>query len=224
DAGQDGQSLLLGYIAQRIQLITEPPGLVEVLAQVNLAELVPQLHGPVVQATDDIQQVVGELSQTPSRLRVDDATGLQSADDGLDEPSQETRVGLGKGCARQAAKVRRDVARLEPGRTQELQHRGRPAAQHVPWDDRLSTVDDAGDLIGRPPTGPWRAELESRQAEDTPDVARPVYVKRMRLWRRIELAEVFNEHRLHLGYELGECPLANLGEFSPKRVPVMQHG
>src|SRR5690606_25311168 len=72
DAGQDSQSLLLGYIAQRLQLVAEPPGLVEVLAQVNLAELVPQLLSPVVQAADDAQQVVGERSQTPSRLRVDD--------------------------------------------------------------------------------------------------------------------------------------------------------
>src|SRR5690606_2466716 len=154
----------------------------------DLPELIPQLLSPVVQAADDAQQVVGELSQPPSRLRVDDAPRLQSADDGLDEPGQEARVGVGKGCARQAAKGRRDVALLEPGRAQELQHRGRSAAQHVPRDDSLAAMDDAGDLIRGAPAGPWRAGLVSRQAEDTSDVARPVDVKRMRLWRRIELA------------------------------------
>src|SRR5690606_31092418 len=118
---------------------------------------------------------------------------------------------------------RRDVARLEPRRAQELQHRGRPAAQHVPWDDRLSTVDDAGDFIGRSPTGPWRAGLVPRQAENAPDVARPVNVKRVCLWRRIELAEVANEHRLHLGRQLGECPLANLGELPLELVPIPRH-
>src|SRR5690606_6307327 len=116
DAGQDGQSLLLGYIAQRLELVAEPPGLVDVLAQVNLAQLVPQLLSPVVQAADDAKQVVCELSQPPSRLRVDDAPGLQSADDRLDEPGDEPGVRLGKSCASQAAKVRRDVTRLEPGR------------------------------------------------------------------------------------------------------------
>src|SRR5690606_29131097 len=144
-------------------------------------ELVPQLLSPVVQAADDAQQVVGELSQTPSRLRVDDTPGLQSADNGLDEPGQETGVGLGKGCARQTTNGRRDVARLEPGRTQEFQHRGRPAAQHIPRNDSLAAMDDASDFIGRPPTSPWRTRLEPRQAEDTPDVARPVNVKRVRL-------------------------------------------
>src|SRR5690606_36121688 len=129
---------------QRLQLVAEPPGLVDVLAQIDLPELFPQLHGPVVQATDDTKQVVGELSQTPSRLRVDDAPGLQPADDGLDEPGNEPGVRLGKGCARKAAKVRRDVALLEPGRAQELQHRPRALPQHIPWNDRLSTVDDAG--------------------------------------------------------------------------------
>src|SRR5690606_14347310 len=223
DTGQDGQSLLLGYIAQRLQLVAEPPGLVDVLAQIDLPELIPQLPGPVVQAADDAKQVVGELSQPPSRLRVDDATGLQSADDGFDEPGQETRVRLGKGCARQTTNGRRDVARLEPGRTQELQHRGRTTAQHVPWNDRFATMDDAGDLIRGAPTGPWRAGLESRQAEDTPDVARPVDVKWMRLWRRIVLAEVFNEHRLHLGFQLGECPLADLGELPLELVPIPRH-
>src|SRR5690606_24668548 len=102
-------------------------------------------------------------------------------------------------------------------------HRGRPAAQHVPWDDRLSTVDDAGDFIGRSPTGPWRAGLESRQAEDTPDVARPVDVKRMRLWRRIKLAEVANEHRLHLGRQLCECPLADFGKLPLELVPIPRY-
>src|SRR5690606_634303 len=97
DTGQDGQPLLLGYIAQRLQLVAELPGLVEVLAQVNLAQLVPQLLGPVVQAADDAQQVVCELSQPPSRLRVDDTPGLQSADNGLDQPGPETRGGHGKG-------------------------------------------------------------------------------------------------------------------------------
>src|SRR5690606_38991962 len=125
--GQDGQSLQLGYITQRLQLVAEPPGLVDVLAQVNLAQLVPQLLSPVVQAADDAKQVVGELSQPPSRLRVDDAPGLQAADDGLDESGDEPGVRLGESCTRQTADGRRDVAALEPGRAQELQHRGRPA-------------------------------------------------------------------------------------------------
>src|SRR5690606_14551977 len=99
DAIQDGPSLLLGYIAQRLQLVAEPAGLVDVLTQIDLPELIPQLLGPVVQAADDAKQVVGELSQPPSRLRVDDAPGLQAADDGLDEPGQENRVGVGGGCA-----------------------------------------------------------------------------------------------------------------------------
>src|SRR5690606_29930881 len=114
DTGQDGQSLLLGYIAQRLQLVAEPPGLVDVLAQIDLPELFPQLHGPVVQAADDAQQVVGELSQTPSRLRVDDTPRLQPADDGLDKSGDEPGVRLGESCTRQAAKVRRDVTCLEP--------------------------------------------------------------------------------------------------------------
>src|SRR5690606_14476892 len=131
-----------------------PPSMVDVLAQIYLPALNHQLHGPVVQAADDAEQVVGELSQTPSRLRVDDAPRLQAADDGLDEPGQETRVEVGRGCARQAAKGLWDVARLEPGRAQELQHRGRPAAQHVPRDNGLATVDDAGDLVRGAPAGP----------------------------------------------------------------------
>src|SRR5690606_36173475 len=188
DAIQNGQSLQLGYIAQRLQLVAEPASLIDVLAQIDLPELIPQLLGPVVQTADDAKQVVGELSQPSSRLRVDDAPGLQASDDGLDEPGQETRVGLGKGCARQAAKGLRDVARLEPGRAQDRQHPARRTAQHVPRDNSRAAMDDAGDLIGRPPTGPWRSGLESRQAEDTPDVARPIDVKRMCLWRRIELA------------------------------------
>src|SRR5690606_40865018 len=101
DAIQDGQSLLLGYIAQRIQLLAEPPGLVDVLAQIDLPELIPQLLGPVVQAADDAKQVVGEFSQTPSRLRVDDAPGLQSADDGLSETGQDTSLMLVKVSASQ---------------------------------------------------------------------------------------------------------------------------
>src|SRR5690606_23398148 len=166
DAIQDGQSLLLGYIAQRIQLLAEPPGLVDVLAQIDLPELIPQLLGPVVQAADDAKQVVGELSQPPSRLRVDDAPGLQAADDGLDEPGDEPRVRFGKHSPAEPAKGRRDVARLEPGRAQELQHRGRPAAQHVPRDNGLPAMDDASHLVGGAPAGPWRPILETGQAED----------------------------------------------------------
>src|SRR5690606_32252079 len=166
DAIRDGRSLLLGYIAQRLQLVAEPAGLVDVLTQIDLPELIPQLLGPVVQAADDAKQVVGELSQPPSRLRVDDAPGLQAADDGLDELGDEPRVRFGKHSPAEAAKVRRDVARLEPGRAQELQHRGRPATQHVPRDNGLATVNDAGDLVRGAPAGPGGAGLESRQAED----------------------------------------------------------
>src|SRR5690606_492001 len=54
---------------------------------------------------------------------------------------------------------------LEPGRAQELQHRSRPAAQHVPRDDSLATVDDAGNLIKRSPSRPGRAALVLRRAQ-----------------------------------------------------------
>src|SRR5690606_5011927 len=101
NAIQDGLSLLLGYIAKRLQLVAEPPGLVDVLAQIDLPELIPQLLGPVVQAADDAKQVVGELPQTPSRLRVDDAPGLQAAVDALGEPGRGPRVWHGDGGAGQ---------------------------------------------------------------------------------------------------------------------------
>src|SRR5690606_30066463 len=111
----------------------------------------------------------------------------------------------------------------EPGRAQELQHRGRPAAQHVPRDNGLATVDDAGDFIGRPPTSPWRTRLEPRQAEDTPDVARPVNVKRVRLWRRIELAQVADKRCLNFGRQLCKRPIRHFRKLPLELVPIPCH-
>src|SRR5690606_27866286 len=102
---------------------------------------------------------------------------------------------------------------LEPWRAQELQHRGRPAAQHVPRDDSLAAMDDAGDLIGRPPTGPWRAGLESGQSEDASDIARPVDVKFVRARRRVELAQVADKRCLNFRRQLCKCPARHLGEL-----------
>src|SRR5690606_17340686 len=100
----------------------------------------------------------------------------------------ETRVRLGKGCASQATKGRRDVAGLKPGRTEELQHRGGTTAQHVPRDNGLATVDDACNLVRGAPAGPGGAGLVARQPQATKNIGHPVDVTRMRLWRRIELA------------------------------------
>src|SRR5690606_4515367 len=44
-------------------------------------------------------------------------------------------------------------------RAQELQYRGRPAAQHVPRNNGLATVDDAGNLVRGAPASPWSAGL-----------------------------------------------------------------
>src|SRR5690606_32010880 len=55
------------------------------------------------------------------------------------------------------------------------------------------------------------------------DVARPVDVKRMRLWRRIELAQVADKRCLNFGRQLCECPLADLGELPLELVPIPRH-
>src|SRR5690606_30912617 len=123
-------------------------------------------------------------SQPLSRLRVDDAPGLQTADDGLDEPGDEPRVRFSKHSPAVAAKSRRDVAALEPWYTQELKHRSGSLPQHIPWNDRLSTVDNTGHLIRWAPAGPGRPILETGQAEESPDVARPVDIELVRARRR----------------------------------------
>src|SRR5690606_29603176 len=123
DAIQDGQSLLLGYIAQRLQLVAEPAGLRDVFTQIELAELVPKFLGPVVETPDNSCEVPKQLPEPAGRLRVDDAPRLQAADDGLDEPGDEPRVRFGKHSPAEAAERRRDVTALEPWHAQELKNR-----------------------------------------------------------------------------------------------------
>src|SRR5690606_15900796 len=60
-----------------------------------------------------------------------------------------------------------------PRRAQELQHRGRPAAQHIPRENGLATVDDACNLVRWAPAGPGGAGLVARQPQATRNIGPP---------------------------------------------------
>src|SRR5690606_39136245 len=56
-------------------------------------------------------------------------------------------------------------SRLKSGSAKKLKHRAWAPAKHIPGNDSLATVDDAGDLIRGTPTGPRSSVLVPRRTK-----------------------------------------------------------
>src|SRR5690606_35275997 len=84
------------YIVEFFQLVPELGRLRQCLLKplVGPAQRLPQLPRPIRQAADNSRQMPKQVAQRLRRLSVDNLTGLQTTDYGLDELGDKTGIDL----------------------------------------------------------------------------------------------------------------------------------
>src|SRR5690606_37699418 len=100
-------------------------------------------------------------------------------------------VGFSLHC--RGTKRHAELTTLESGRAEEFEHRPRALAEHVGRDDGLLAMDDAGDLVERPPSRPGSAALIPGQG---PQLKFPVLRRLTKLPRRCRRVRKHSNHEL----------------------------